>query len=154
MNTYDAATATSRNTDIAETATTYMRHAIIAIIAIIAAAQMSACATIVSGTTDDVAIDTKPPGAACSVVRDGREIGNIMRTPGTVTVSRTGEPLYINCATADAAGRETDDAGFNAWTLGNLPFMLLGAVGLIVDGISGAYHGYDDVTVDMTRVGP
>lgn len=111
---------------------------------------MSGCATVVSGTSDDVRFDSKPAGAECTVYRSG-EVLNRIRTPQTINVRRSGKPLLAVCESGDLRGREVIDSGHNWWWLGNMAFIAPPAiiVGLLIDGFSGAWHGYDDVTVKL-----
>lgn len=118
--------------------------------AVAVAATLNGCASIVSGTTDDVEIRTNQPGAKCVVLRDGLQLFN-GRTPASVKVTRSGDDLEVQCQDGPARGRETVESGFNAWVLGNfLLFPPLGTiVFLFVDGITGSWHGYDNVEVEM-----
>lgn len=111
---------------------------------------LSGCATITSGGTDHVKIDSKPHGQPFEVYQGGSSVARGI-TPQTIAVERTSSGLLVICG----GSREYVDSGFNGWTLGNL---LLAppvgtAIGWIIDGISGAVHGYDDVTVSVSRDG-
>lgn len=111
---------------------------------------LNGCASIVSGTTDDIKIDTVPTGADCTVYRSGNVVGRV-HTPQTVNVKRSGSPLLAVCENGEQTGRDTIDSGFNSWVLGNMLFIAPGAiiVGLVVDGVTGAWHGYDDAEVKL-----
>ena len=113
--------------------------------AVASALALAGCASITSGQTDHVRISSDPPGQACEVYQGGDTIARIV-TPQTVAVARTSSGLLVVCGDA----REREDSGFNAWTLGNflfLPVFPIMLVGLGVDWVTGADHGYDDVMV-------
>lgn len=114
-------------------------------------AMLSGCASIVSGSTDEVRIDSKPTGATCDVYRSG-EILNRIVTPQTITVKRRGNTLLTTCEKDGLAGSEKLKSSTNMWVLGNFGFAVLPVitiVGLAVDGVTGAWHGYDDATVEL-----
>ena len=50
---------------------------------------LTSCATILSGRTQSVAVQSNPPGANCQLNRQGRVVGSIAPTPGAVMVDRT-----------------------------------------------------------------
>lgn len=115
-----------------------------AAIAAVAALALSGCASIVSGQTDMVRIDSRPQGQECVVYRGKETVARVV-TPQTVPIERGTSGLLVVCGDS----REREDDGFNAWALGNmLIFPPLGTiVGLLVDGSTGASRGYDDVVV-------
>jgi len=55
------------------------------------------CASIVEGTTQDIAVSTDPAGAACTFMRDGQQIGIISSTPGTLKVQKSKYDISIIC---------------------------------------------------------
>lgn len=112
----------------------------------------SSCATIVSGTDDDVRV-APTYQSDCVLSREGQELTTLRSAPGTARVERSGDDLTVTC-TSNATGKTGKaemPAGFNAWTLGNFGFLFPGLIiaGLLIDSFSGAWHGYDDVKVEM-----
>jgi hypothetical protein len=104
----------------------------------------SACATIVEGTEQTVAVNTEPSGAACSLTRAGTEIGTVDPTPGELTVGKSRHPIAVACKKEgyeDGAG--TLKSGFQPATVNNLVFGG-GLVGVGVDAASGAMNQYPD----------
>ena len=95
------------------------------------------CATIVTGTRDQVRIVTVPPGATVELQ------GQVVHAPTTVTLSRS----LFNPARGNAvlAGYRTTSfevpREFNLWTLGNIVTLGLGAW---VDVFTGAFFMYPD----------
>lgn len=109
-----------------------------------AALALSGCASIVSGTTDHVEISSEQPGQECVVYQGGRSVAQVT-TPASVAVERTSSSLLVTCGGMQAK----EKSGFNWWTLGNFLMFPPGGtiIGLLIDTITGAYHGYDAVVV-------
>lgn len=106
---------------------------------------LSSCASIISGTSQEVAINSKPAGAECDIDRDGKTIGHIDQTPGSLVVTRTSSDLLVECSKPgyqDTTAANENDV--EAWVLGDLFFG--GLIGLGVDAISGAINSYDNST--------
>jgi hypothetical protein len=108
------------------------------------------CATITTGTSQTIEVDTKPTGADCEFSREGATIAFIGSTPGNVTVSKDDSQLDIVCRKEgyqDGVGDLTST--FQAMTVGNV--LIGGIVGLIVDAASGAATKYpSSVTITLT----
>jgi hypothetical protein len=99
------------------------------------------CASITSGTSQAINVNSEPAEADCTLTRDGRELGTI-RTPGPVKVKRESKTIHVVCKKDGYKDGETSmDARFETATLGNL--IVGGVVGLAVDAASGAYQRYD-----------
>jgi hypothetical protein len=110
-----------------------MRTAAIAVFCV----TLAGCATLMNGSTQQVALDTVPTGAICDVG------GTKIRTPGVITLSRGEKDFYDVACSIDgyktAKGRYTshfDDVG--NFVFGNI---LMGGVipGMIVDAQGGAF---------------
>jgi hypothetical protein len=109
----------------------------------------SGCATIVSGTTQPIAINTDPQGADCSFTRDNVLVARINPTPGVASVQKSSGSIGVLCKKADyqdVAG--IIESQFQAATLGNI--LLGGVIGVVVDAASGAMSKYpESVTFTM-----
>lgn len=55
------------------------------------------CASMINGSSQQLVIQTVPFGATCELVRNGSSIGAVVKTPGTITVSRSSYPLIVIC---------------------------------------------------------
>jgi hypothetical protein len=110
---------------------------------------LSACATIMDGSSQTITIGTTPPGALCTVDQDGHRLGTITTTPGTVKVERSKEDLKIVCeAPGYASAEDTESPTFNSSTMANV--ILGGVIGLAVDAASGANHKYPtNIHIDL-----
>jgi len=112
---------------------------------------LSGCASIVSGTTQPVSVNTMTTtGADCNLVNSQGMWQ--LTSPGTAIVKRSRTDVKIHCSKdgfqdAEAVAR----SGFEPWTLGNLIFG--GLIGLGVDLGTGAIHRYPDaVSVPLAPV--
>lgn len=101
------------------------------------------CATLVDGTTQDIAIRTAPMGAVCTLQRGMEDLGTIASTPGHLLVERGKQDLTVICR---KPGWETAvigiKSGFTGVTVGNL--VIGGLPGVIVDAASGSDYLYGD----------
>jgi hypothetical protein len=101
------------------------------------------CATVVSGTTQTIGVNTDPEGADCQFRRKGMLVGRVNPTPGTMQVGKDYESVSVSCTkegfedTTGVIGSE-----FQAMTLGNI--LLGGVVGVVVDAASGAMMKYPE----------
>ena len=115
---------------------------------VVAVCTLSACSTIVEGTSQNVTINTDPPGATCELDRAGQVAGVVNPTPGTIEVEKSGTDLKVVC---DKDGFQTAEgilsSSFEAMTLGNV--ILGGLVGVAIDAASGATNKYPE-TLQLT----
>ena len=113
-------------------------------------AQLTACATIVKGHSQQINVTTNPAGAVCTLERDGKSVASVNPTPGSVTVEKSRKDLSVDCRKEGylpAAGKVTSK--FHPMTFGNILFG--GIIGLGVDAASGAMTEYDElVTLRLT----
>jgi hypothetical protein len=119
----------------------------------LAAIALSGCATVIEGTTQDVAIATDPPGATCIVEREGKPIGTIASTPGAAHVDKNKHDLTIRCSKPGyqdgvAVNRAVDSGVAEA---GEVADFVTGGVLSTVDEVDGAGHKYDGA-VSITLV--
>jgi hypothetical protein len=111
-------------------------------IAAIAAAgvALSGCASIIKGTTQQIAITTPPTdGATC--VLSSKEGSWTVVSPGVAKVSKSKQDIQIRCTKVgwkDATSTIPSD--FEGWTLGNI--ILGGLIGVGVDATTGAINEY------------
>ena len=110
---------------------------------------VSGCATITKGASQPVTVDTRPPGATCSLSRGGQRFAVINPTPGSVSVEKSSSPVSVSCTRdgyLEAAG--TLESRFQSMTFGNIIFG--GLIGVAVDAASGAMHDYEPlVTITL-----
>lgn len=115
-----------------------------------AALVLGGCATVVSGTTQTIGINTDPQGADCQFTRKAVLVGRVNPTPGMLQIGKDYESVSVLCRkddfedTAGVIGSE-----FQAATLGNI--LLGGIIGVVVDAASGAMMKYPE-SVTFTLV--
>jgi len=114
------------------------------------ASVLAGCSSIVEGSSQEIAVNTTPPGASCSLNRDGEKIATIDKTPGSVTVEKTKNDITVIC---ELDGYQKNDvvnqSGTAAATFGNL--LLGGAVGWAIDSATGSDNKYDSpLTIALT----
>jgi hypothetical protein len=114
----------------------------------------SGCVSVFEGTSQDISINTNPPGATCSLERDGKSIGSVVNTPATATVRKSKYDITIKC---DKPGYETatyiNHSGVSSTIAANVAVDLLLTAGIssIVDSANGADNKYEPV-VNLSMV--
>src|SRR5262249_22632932 len=102
---------------------------------------LGGCATIVEGTSQNIMIATAPPGAACTVQRQGQQIAGVIATPGNIHIDKSKNDLVVTCT---KEGYEPTtmvySSTFNGMTFGNL--IVGGVAGAVVDASTGASYNY------------
>src|SRR5262245_15501990 len=82
---------------------------------------LGGCATVVEGTSQNIMIATQPPGASCTVMRQGQQIAAVIATPGNVRIDKSKNDLQVSCT---KEGYEPTTAvyssHFNGTTFGNI----------------------------------
>lgn len=116
------------------------------VVAAIAAVQLSACATIVSGSNQEIAFTSAGSAKTCTATGGSRlGLNETFTTPAVVTVKRSKKDINVACTDGSS---ERVMGEYNAWTLGNF-LNLTGLVGVGIDAATGAIHKYpEDVVID------
>lgn len=120
-----------------------------AIAAAFAATCLAGCASIVSGTSQQIMVNTNPPGVSCRYIREGMVIAQVDQTPAAVTISKTKDDITLKC---NKQGYQEatyfNHSGVEQMTYGNM--VIGGALGLGIDSSLGADNHYDDfVNISM-----
>lgn len=109
---------------------------------VFAALLMSGCASIASGTSQDITINTTPGGAQCELLRQSTKIAEC-KTPCTLTVQKSKHDITLQCS---KAGYETasviNNSGSEGATWGNV--IAGGVIGWGVDSATGADNHYNE----------
>src|SRR5262245_33546881 len=58
---------------------------------------VSGCVSVFEGTSQDISVVTNPGDAVCTFVRQGMDIGTIVKTPGKLTVRKSKYDIDIKC---------------------------------------------------------
>lgn len=111
---------------------------------------LSACATIIEGRAQQIAINTNPAGACCALTRNNETIGTVCPTPGSAYIEKTKHDITITC---EKEGYEPatylNRSGSASATFGNI--ILGGGIGWAIDSASGSDNKYDS-PVNVTLV--
>jgi hypothetical protein len=118
---------------------------------------VSACASVIEGTTQQIVVNTNPPGADCGLYREeGIRIAAIQKTPGRALIEKTKNDIWIVCVKqgyqqaiylnrSGVAGAVFVNVIGGVFTLG-----ISTVIGAAVDSSNGAANKYDSsVNVSM-----
>jgi hypothetical protein len=102
---------------------------------------LGGCATVLTGTRQDIQVDSQPAGAVCTFTRAGEKLGSVT-TPGSLNIQRNAAPVTVVCTRDDyEEARAVLNARREMATVGNaIPG---GFIGGHIDGGSGAANRYD-----------
>jgi uncharacterized protein YceK len=100
---------------------------------------LTACASIVTGSSQTVSVDTTPIGAECDLTNE-KGTWNLNDTPGTVMVKRAHSDLHVKCQKGSLVGTKTVASSTKAVAFGNVVFG--GVIGAGVDMSTGAAYDY------------
>lgn len=111
---------------------------------------LGACASVSSGTSQTILVNTDPPGAQCGLFRQGFRIATVPATPGAAIVDKTKHDITVICVLQGYEQAEQfNKSGAEAMTFGNL--LIGGGIGWAIDSASGADNKYDS-PVNVTLV--
>lgn len=103
---------------------------------------LSGCASIITGTTQSISVNSDPEGASCRVSRGGITLGVVPSTPGSVVVHRGSTGLDITCSKPGyALAQTTQPTNIETWIFGNV--LIGGLIGVVIDFSTGAAYTYD-----------
>jgi hypothetical protein len=113
---------------------------------------LQSCASVTTGTTQNLTVVTDPAGAQCRLLRgeSATVVGVVSQTPTTMRIDKSGEIMTIECTReGHEVTRTYLEPDFQAMTLGNA--IIGGGIGLMIDAASGAMAKYpENATVVMT----
>ena len=105
----------------------------------------TSCASIVSGSSQDIAVSTSPNIKASCKLSNDKGSWDLSETPATAKIERSYEDLEVKCSNKEKSGQITNKAETEAWVFGNVLFG--GLIGILVDGVTGSASSYDDEIV-------
>jgi hypothetical protein len=115
------------------------------ILAIAAAVFFTGCASIVEGTSQTVKINTQPEQGVSCQMTNGKGTWYVHQTPGTVTVHKSGKPLFIVCSKGKRLGKLIQHPHMKDMVAGNAIFG--GLIGSEIDSSDGAAYTYPEQMV-------
>lgn len=106
-----------------------------------AAFGLAGCGTITQGTSQEIAVSSSPAGASCKMMRDGKLIARVQKTPETITVNKRKYAILMTCELEGYQPASlTLESGYGAGTFGNI--LLGGVIGWGIDSATGADNKY------------
>ena len=114
---------------------------------------ITGCATITTGTTQSILVDTNPPGAICRFNRDKIDVAVVNPTPGMLNIDKSVHPMSVYC-TKEGYYPTTGvlNSNYQPITLGNA--LVGGIVGIVIDAASGAQNIYDaSIQIKLEKIG-
>lgn len=126
-----------------------MKTSIRAVLALTVLCILSGCATILSGRTQTITVNSNPPGARCELVREGNVVGSVESTPGAVTLVKTKHDIDVVCKKGGfVEAKEFAKSGTEGSVFGNI--ILGGGIGWAIDSAAGTDNKYPEVvTVNL-----
>jgi hypothetical protein len=114
---------------------------------------LAGCATVTTGTSQPINIDSEPQAAECTLLREGQTLGTIT-TPAPLTIKRHASTIHVVCKKAGYEdGRIVMNSRYETASAGN--FLIGGVIGVIVDSSSGASSRYEsNVLIRLTPLSP
>lgn len=114
------------------------------VLTVVPALLLTSCASIIEGSTQEITVNSSPPGANCAFMRDGQHVAEISKSPGSAVVKKTGADITVDCTKPGyQEATAIDHSDVAAATFGNI--ILGGLVGIIIDAVDGSIHKYDPV---------
>jgi hypothetical protein len=114
---------------------------------------LAGCATVTTGTTQPINIDSEPQQAMCTLMREGQELGTVT-TPAPLTIKRHASTIQVICRKPGYEdGRVVMNSRYETASAGN--FLLGGVIGVMVDASTGANSRYEsNVLVRLAPMSP
>lgn len=122
-----------------------MKH----VVALLPLLLLPACASIIEGTSQDIAISSNPECVRCELKRNGEIVGSVACTPETVTVKKRKYDIEMTCY--KEGYRPTSQilaSGTEGYVAGNI--IAGGVIGWGIDSATGADNKYpEQVIINM-----
>jgi hypothetical protein len=117
------------------------------IVSVVMILVLAGCATVISGTKQNVNVSTNMAERSECVLRDAAGASYSIAAPGRVQVKRGNGPIDVVCNTNGVQGQKTVDENLEPWFFGTI--LLLWPT-IPVDLLTGAYQRYpDDINVNI-----
>ncbi len=118
--------------------------------AVVGSMLLGACSTIIEGRSQQIMLNSNPPGADCGLYRQNFRIATVQNTPGVALIEKTKHDIWVVCVKpGHQMATYFNKSGAAGATFGNI--ILGGGIGWAIDSASGADNKYDS-PVNMTLV--
>jgi hypothetical protein len=110
---------------------------------------LGGCASIFEGTTQQISVNTNPAGARCTFWKNGALVADVASTPGSVTIRKSKDDLFIVCDKPGyASATFINKSGLAMATFANI---LTAGLAWAVDSSRGADNKYQgEVNMALT----
>ena len=113
---------------------------------------LSGCASILDSRTQEISVETDPPGASCKLLRSGSIINQIASTPAQITVRKSTYDIVIVC---DKEGYQQasyiNEADISSESVASS--LIGGGLGWAIDSTTGRANQYDSkVMIKMAEL--
>jgi hypothetical protein len=118
------------------------------VVATMMALSVGGCASVFDGTSEEITVNTNPPGATCVFYRENIQIGSVVNTPGILNVKKRKYDITIKCNKPGfGEASYLNHSGTSNLIAGNIAADVILTAGLssIVDSADGADNEYDSV---------
>jgi hypothetical protein len=115
---------------------------------------LSGCSSIIEGRSQQLMVNTNPPGADCGLYRQGVRIATIQNAPGSTLIEKSKHDIWMVCVKQGyQQATYYNHSGVAGATLGNI--ILGGGIGWAIDSATGADNKYDSpVNITLVPNGP
>jgi hypothetical protein len=112
------------------------------LLAIVACVLLGACSTIIEGRSQQIMVNSNPPGADCGLYRQNVRIATVQNAPGSALIEKTKYDIWIVCVKPGyQMATFYNHSGAAGATFGNI--ILGGGIGWAIDSASGADNKYE-----------
>lgn len=127
-----------------------MKKTIILTLSIIPILSLSGCASVLSGTKQNVHVSTGTTYGASCALTNTKGSWVIKQTPGSVSVARSNTNLAVTCKKGGVNGSNMIASNTNSTVFGNI--IVGGLIGTGIDMADGAAYAYpSEITVAMGK---
>ena len=118
--------------------------------AIAACVLLGACSTIIEGRSQQMMVNSNPPGADCGLYRQNIRIATIQNAPGSTLIEKTKYDIWVACVKPGyQIATYYNHSGAAGATFGNI--ILGGGIGWAIDSATGSDNKYES-PVNITLV--
>jgi hypothetical protein len=120
------------------------------LLAIAACVLLGACSTIIEGRSQQVMVNSNPPGADCGLYRQNIRIATVQNAPGSALIEKTKYDIWVACVKQGyQMATFYNHSGAAGATFGNI--ILGGGIGWAIDSATGSDNKYES-PVNITLV--
>ena len=122
------------------------------VLVLAAVSAFSGCSSILEDPTQQIIVETEPPGATCRLLRSGTATGQVSPTPGALVVGKSTYDIVIICDKSEYQQTSyVNGADVAAASVASA--VLFGATGWAIDSTTGTANKYESrVTIRLVPI--